>query len=88
MSRIYGWIVATLLVAVTVSGVQVAFSSQKVRQLHADLQAAQRVQDEELAEHSRLLLERSAQTSYVNVERVAEAELGMIFPDRVEPIEP
>ena len=71
MSRLYGWIVATLLVAVTVSGVQVAFSSQKVRQLHADLQAAQRVQDEELAEHSRLLLERSAQTSYVNVERVA-----------------
>jgi cell division protein FtsL len=88
VSRLSDWIVAALLLAVTVSGVQVAFNSQKVRQLHADLEEAQRVQDEELAEHSRLLLERGAQTSYVNVERVAEAELGMVFPDHVEPIEP
>ncbi len=88
MSRLQAWMVAALLVALMVSGVQVAFNSQKVRQLHADLQTAQRFQDEELAEHSRLLLERSAQTAYANVERVAEAELGMTFPDRVEPIEP
>ena len=87
MSRLQGWIVAALLLALMLSGVQVAFNSQRVRQLHADLEAAQRLQDEELAEHSRLLLERSAQTSYVNVERVAEAQLGMVFPERVEPIE-
>jgi len=53
-----------LLLVVVVSGVQVAYYSQLVRELHGQLQAAQMRQDAELAEHSRLLLERSVETSY------------------------
>ena len=84
--RIVG--VCMLLLAVVASGVQVAYSSQKVRFLHAELQAAQRRQDAELAEHSRLLLERSMETSYANVERVAQSQLGMVFPETAEQVEP
>ena len=51
-------------------------------------QAAQRRQDAELAEHSRLLLERSMETSYANVERVAQSQLGMVFPETAEQVEP
>jgi cell division protein FtsL len=80
--------VGLLLLAVVASGVQVAYSSQKVRFLHAELQAAQRQQDAELAEHSRLLLERSMETSYANVERVAQSQLGMVFPETAEQVEP
>lgn len=77
-----------LLLGVVASGVQVAFSSQEVRFLHAELQAAQQQQDAELAEQSRLLLERSMETSYANVERVAQTQLDMVFPERAEQIEP
>jgi len=77
-----------LLLAVVASGVRVAYSSQEVRSLHAQLQVAQQRQDAELAEHSRLLLERSTETSYANVERVAELQLHMIFPEQAERIEP
>lgn len=84
--RIVG--VGLFLLAVVASGVQVAYSSQKVRFLHAELQAAQRQQDAELAEHSRLLLERSMETSYANVERVAQSQLGMVFPETAEQVEP
>jgi len=77
-----------LLLAVVGSGVRVAYSSQEVRSLHAQLQAAQQRQDAELAAHSRLLLERSTETSYANVERVAQSQLHMIFPEQAERIEP
>lgn len=77
-----------LLVAVIGSGIQVALVSQEVRRLHGALEAAQQAQDEHLAEHSRLLLERSALSAYQNVERLAEEELAMQFPERVERIEP
>jgi cell division protein FtsL len=80
-------LVAVLLLAVVASGVQVAYSSHEVRSLHGELQAAQRRQDAQLAEHSRLLLERSVQTSYANVERVAEVQLEMVFPNAVEEVE-
>ena len=76
-----------LLVAVVGSGVQVAYYSQLVRELHASLQAVQLRQDAQLAEHSRLLLERSVETSYQNVERIAESDLAMVFPERVEHLE-
>lgn len=81
-------LVTVLLLAVVASGIQVALISHDVRLLHGDLEAAQRAQDEHLAEHSRLLLERSALSAYQNVERVAETELGMRFPDKVEHLAP
>ena len=52
------------------------------------LQAVQMHQDAQLAEHSRLLLERSVETSYQNIERIAQADLAMVFPEHVEHLEP
>ena len=77
---------AVLLLAVVGSGVEVALVSHDVRTLHGELEAAQKAQDEHLAEYSRLLLERSALSAYQNVERLAETELGMQFPQQVERI--
>ena len=79
------WLVALALLMA--SGIQVAQSTQEVRSLHAALQKAQRTQDDGLAEHSRLLLERAALSAYQNVERLAETELQMQFPHTVERIE-
>ena len=78
------WLLA-LLVLVG-SGIQVVFSTHKARQLHIALQIAQADQDGQLANHSRLLLERSALAAFQNVERLAEDELGMRFPMEVERI--
>ena len=77
-----------LLVVVVGSGIQVALVSHEVRRLHGELEAAQKAQDEHLAEYSRLLLERSALSAYQNIERLAETELAMQFPESVERIEP
>ncbi len=77
-----------LLLAVVVSGVQVAFTSQEVRRLHVEREEAQQKQDEHLAEYSRLLIERGALAAYRNVERVARDELAMSFPEDVERIVP
>lgn len=70
------------------SGLQVARVTQQVRELHADLEAAQAAHDEALARHSRLLLERSALAAYQKVEQLAEERLAMTFPDRVEEVAP
>lgn len=77
-----------LLIGVVASGVQVAVVSHEVRTLHGELEAAQKSQDEHLAEYSRLLLERSALSAYQNVERLAERELAMQFPETVEFLDP
>ncbi len=76
-------LLALLLTAVVGSGVQVVRVSHDVRRLHAELESAQHAQDEHLSEYSRLLLERSALSAYQNVERIAEQELGMTFPERL-----
>jgi cell division protein FtsL len=76
-----------LLAAVVGSGIHVTLISHEVRNLHGELEAAQREQDEHLSEYSRLLLERSALSAYQNVERLAEGELAMQFPDKVERLE-
>jgi len=81
------WTLLILLVAAVASGIQVTRQTHEVRRLYADLQAAQRVQDELLADYSRLLLERSTLAAYQNVERLAQAQLAMQFPDTVERIE-
>ena len=80
------WIV--VLLAVVGSGIQVAYTSQEVRQLHILREAAQKEQDEHLAEYSRLLIERGALAAYQNVERIARDDLAMKFPEDVERIEP
>lgn len=79
-------VLLVLLAAVVASGIHVARVSHEVRTLHGELEAAQRAQDEHLAEYSRLLLERSALSAYQNVERLAQSELSMQFPEDVERI--
>lgn len=81
-------LLAGLLIAVVASGIQVVRVSHEVRRLHAELEEAQQAQDEYLADYSRLLLERSALSAYQNVERLAEQELAMQFPERVEQLPP
>ena len=73
-----------LLLLVTGSGIHVALVSHEVRKLHGELEAAQKTQDRYLSAYSRLLLERSALAAYQNVERLAEVELAMHFPNEVE----
>ncbi len=77
-----------VLIAVVGSGVQVAYSANETRRLHAQLEAVQAEQDAELAAYSRLLIERSALAAYQNVERLAQTELDMHFPASVERVAP
>jgi cell division protein FtsL len=76
-----------LYVAIGLTGIAIALVSQDVRNLVMLLEQSQREEDELLAEQSRLLLERSTLTSYQNVDRVAENQLRMQFPEVVEKIE-
>lgn len=82
------WLVLAALIIAVASGIQVAEQAHQVRKLQGELEVMQRTQDELLAEYSRLLLERSTLAAYQNVERLAEQELGMRFPDTVERLEP
>lgn len=77
------WLVAGLVIylAVAVTGVYVSLSSQQMRNLFTSLQRIQVQNDELLGEYSRLLLERGAFASYLNVDRVAEQDLSMKFPE-------
>jgi len=81
-------VLLVLIVGAVVSGVQVALQSHVVRELHGEVQKQHRAQDDLLAEYSRLLLERSTLAAYQNVERLAETELAMGFPETVERLEP
>ena len=81
-------LVFVLLIGAVASGIQVVFTSHHLRQIHGELEATRHRQDRLLAEHSRLLLERGALAAYQHVERVAEAELKMQFPNEVERILP
>ncbi len=85
MRTLIVWLAA--LLAVVGSGIQVVQQTHDVRRLHGQLQDAQRMQDAELAKHSRLLIERAALAAYQNVERIAQSELAMRFPLTVERIE-
>ena len=76
------------LVAVVLSGLARVQAAQDVRELYQKLGWAQKQQDELLAEHSRLLLERSAYTSLPNIERVAQSDLGMQFPQNIAQVRP
>jgi len=80
--RFLGWLL--VLILVVTSGVQVAYSAKENRDLHIAFEASQRSLDEALAVQSRLLIERSTLSAYQNVERTAQAKLGMRFPHSVE----
>lgn len=79
-------VLLALLISVVASGLLVVQRTHEVRQLHKGLEAARQRQDRLLDEHSRLLLERGALSAYYNVERLAETDLGMRFPDQVRQV--
>jgi cell division protein FtsL len=83
------WLIAGVVVylGVAISGVWVAAGSHEARQLFVQLERGQRVQDELLADYSRLLLERSMLSSFENVDQVAEHRLSMRFPEAVERVD-
>lgn len=71
-----------LLLATVATAVQVTLQAEAARDMARALDAAQKQKEHLLAERSRLLLERGALAAYQNVDRVAESELGMRFPQR------
>ncbi|MCR9278412.1 MAG: cell division protein FtsL [Pseudomonadaceae bacterium] len=71
-----------LLIATVATAVQVTLQADAARDMARALDAAQKQKEHLLAERSRLLLERGALAAYQNVDRVAESELGMRFPQR------
>lgn len=87
MTRIMPAIWALVLLATVASAMLVVQQTQKVRQLHAQLEAARQRQDEALVLHSRLLLERGALAAYSSVEQTAQTKLAMNFPESVERID-
>ena len=81
------WQVMLLLVltfAVAASGLSLVKAAQQMRSLHSALDVLQSAQDRQMAEYSRLLLERSTFASLQTVEVVAIEELQMKFPLEVE----
>ena len=75
---------AALLGAITLSGLTAVENADRMRELYQQSGEVQRAQDRLAAEHTRLLLERGALSSLASIEEIAEAELGMKFPEQVE----
>ncbi len=80
------WLIA--LAFVVISGIQVAFSTETVREQHRQLQDLQAELDSASEEYSRLQIELAAVAAYQNVERTAEESLDMSFPTEVERVAP
>lgn len=76
------------LLFVVLSGIQVSFATQDVRERHRELQALQSELDRAAEEYSRLQIELAAVAAYQNVERMAEESLQMFFPAEVERVTP
>lgn len=76
------------LLFVVLSGIQVSFATQDVRERHRELQALQSKLDRAAEEYSRLQIELAAVAAYQNVERMAEESLQMFFPAEVERVTP
>ena len=84
--QFFFWLLA--LTFVVASGIQVAFSTETVREQHRDLQMLQAELDAAAEEYSRLQLELATVAAYQNVERTAEEELDMSFPTDVQRVTP
>ena len=77
-------VVVGLILGIVLSGIEMVDSAHRMRDLYQQLDQVQRQQNELLAVHSRLLLERGARASLNTVETVAEQELQMHFPPLAE----
>ena len=73
-------LISALWVAVLLSALAVVHTTQRSRELTAQLGAAQKLRDELRFEQERLLLEKGAWSAYGRIERVAREELNMHVP--------
>ena len=71
---------ALSLVAIGATALALVDATHERRMLYQQLDELQKQQNAMMAEHSRLLLERSAVASMHQVEQVAQAKLDMQFP--------
>ncbi|MCX2830088.1 cell division protein FtsL [Microbulbifer thermotolerans] len=77
-------LVVVLWLVTIVSALAVVYSTQRSRELTAQLMQAQKARDELRYEQERLLLEKSAWSAYSRIERVAREELKMRVPSPAE----
>ncbi|GAB2878287.1 cell division protein FtsL [Microbulbifer echini] len=77
---------AALWVAAIASALAVVYSTQRNRELTAELGRAQKARDELRYEQERLLLERGAWSAYSRVEKVAREGLKMHMPSPSEQV--
>jgi cell division protein FtsL len=77
-----------LVLAVVLTGVQVAQTGYDVRMLNAELERLRRSYDEALIEQTQLQLERSAVASYALTEATAQQQLSMIYPTTMIEVRP
>lgn len=81
-------LVLALLLTLVYSGVEVARTAHEVRALHAQLETLRAERDEALLLQSQLLIEIGAVASLAKVQAVAEQQLDMRFPERLEQLSP
>ena len=81
-----GWVrwALVLAVACTLSVLAVSYYATRMRGAYAQQQAMQRATDALLDERGRLLLERSAFSSFAHVEAIAGVQLRMHTPNANE----
>ena len=70
-------------VAAAIAGVQTVRQAHEMRGLYRQLSATQEDKSELLVRYQHLLLERATFAGYQNIERTAEEQLGMRFPEQV-----
>ena len=83
------WILCGLItmLGVLISGTMVVNQSKQRQLLYRQAIELREERDQQLAEYSRLTLERGSLSSYQRVQRIANEDLEMDFPDRVTPVE-
>ena len=75
------------MLGVLVSGTMVVNQSKQRQLLYRQAIELREERDLQLAEYSRLTLERGSLSSYQRVQRIASEDLQMDFPDRVTTVE-
>ncbi|WP_323845065.1 cell division protein FtsL [Microbulbifer magnicolonia] len=73
-------VVALLWLATIASALAVVHTTQRNRELTAELGRAQKARDELRYEQERLLLEKGAWSAYSRIEKAAREELNMHVP--------
>jgi cell division protein FtsL len=79
---LHSTMILSLLILVFISAFSVVYVRGHQRQLVTHLQNLQIEHDNMLVERSQLLLEQAAWSTQTRVQRIAQADLGMVFPQQ------